>query len=191
MFFSAHKSLYFLQSSWTLLCTSWYISGFILSHFLKIKTFTITWSLGIAFILLLHSCLWQILVTYAVSLRITNNFKSFSFVVSFTPLNSLFKLTMWSSPFYKWEHLNGLEIFKYIYNLGKFNVLPEIAQLPNAKTWIQTQISGSCERWIEDLLFGRDFWSGRKRIPADIWNRIWKLGVKFWIRSQCHWRPTR
>lgn len=109
------------------------IFGFMLSHFLKIKTFAITWSLGIAFILLLHSWLWQILVTYAVSLCITNSFKSFSFVVSFTPHNSLFKLTLWSSPFYKWEHLNGLEIFKYIYSLENFNVLPEIAQLANGK----------------------------------------------------------
>ena len=109
------------------------IFGFMLSHFLKIKTFTVTWSLGIAFILLLHSCLWQILVTYAMSLYITNSFKSFSFVVLFTSHNSLFKLTLWSSPFYRGEHLNGLEIFKYIYGLGNFNVLPKTAQLANGK----------------------------------------------------------
>lgn len=166
------------------------IFGFMLSHFLKIKTFAITWSLGIAFILLLHSCLWQILVTYAVSLCITNSFKSFYFVVSFTPHNSLFKLTLWSSAFYKWEHLNGLEIFKYIYGLENFNVLPELL------SWQMAKLNSNSDQWLMSKVNWRPFvwWrflKWKEEDPSWYLKQDLEAGVKFWIRSQCHWRPSR
>ena len=145
-----------------------FIFGFMLSHFLKIKAFTIAWSLGISLIPYYYTgtfdrCWWHIRCP---SLYITCSSKNFSSIVSFISPSSLFRLTLLSSPFYKWEHLDGLENFSIS---PWFRDLQYLARDCSAGRWQNLNSNPdhcSNERWFEDLLSGGAFLNRRKRMDG-------------------------
>lgn len=122
--------------------------GFMLSHFLKSKTFTIAWTLGIALIPRYCTAVfdksWRHIRCHCVPHMVLRASLSLSHLLFTTAFSG------WNCD--RLHFTNGLEIFKYSYGLWNSNTLPMIAQLANGRTWIQTQINGSCERRFEDLL---------------------------------------